>query len=140
MGGLEWSTLTYHVYKNPHAMISRSKMLLSLALCLCSLGCVSTAVKVSGRFVNPDTHGFVEFDRDGEFYYSFANPAPPLASDGLPRDMGTYIFQSPDDLTPYLSVRSAHAGRFTLRFSEEKDKVFLKWPGLFPREVEFVRQ
>jgi hypothetical protein len=113
-----------------------------LVLCLCAGGCVSTRVstreKVVGTYFNVESGGFIEFCANGRFYYSFLTP--PLSSDGHPRNMGQYFFQHAGDDSPILSVRSAHAGQFTVRFSKDREKLFLHHPTLSPSEIEYHRQ
>jgi len=111
----------------------------TVALILQGCASLQSPERISGKYVNKDTLGYIEFRKDGNFYYSFLNPAPPLGSDGHPQNMGTYYFRSAEDLTPYISVRSAHAGRFALRFSPLKDRVYLKHEALSPSELEYER-
>src|SRR5258708_19323432 len=113
---------------------------LALVVCLVLLGCMSAPTPaISGRYVDKSTGGYILFRQDGRFYYSFTNPSPPLARDGLPGNMGYYGFKGTNDTVPFLVVRSAHAGMFGLRFSDSKDKVYLNHRSLSDKEIEFER-
>jgi hypothetical protein len=101
-------------------------------------GCSSTAQRVSGRYVNPQTGGFIDFRTDGTFYYSFQSPSPPLRN-GEPTNMGRYYFHGTNVLKPYISVRSAHAVQFAFRFSESKETVYLNCPAITSSEIAFER-
>jgi hypothetical protein len=112
----------------------------ALVVCLILVGCVSAPTPaISGRYVDKSTGGYIVFRQDGRFYYSFTNPSPPLARDGLPKNMGQYWFNGTNDTVPFLSVRSAHAGQFVLRFSDSKDKVYLNSVYHPEKEIEFER-
>jgi hypothetical protein len=107
-----------------------------LALAVALTGCVTGpgARKLSGTYVHRETGGVIIFRPNGEFYYSFTTP-----TETLPRNLGHYHFDQPADSAPYLSVRSAHAGLFSIRVSETGDKVFLTHPD-FASEQAYERR
>ena len=106
-----------------------------LAALLCSCVSYPGAMGVSGRYVNPQTGGFVTFYSNGKFYYSLIAPA----SSGGDGRLGYYSFGKAGDDKPLLTVASAHAGLFDLRFSDSRDRIFVTAPTLFPEERVYAK-
>jgi hypothetical protein len=100
-------------------------------------GCVtgSGARQLSGRYVNPETGGVIVFRPDGKFYYAFA-----ASTKELPGNVGRYWFEHAGDAVPTLSVRSAHAGQFSIRVSDRGDRIFVINPALIAAAQAYEKQ
>jgi hypothetical protein len=107
-----------------------------LALILTMPGCVTYpgARSLSGTYVHRETGGVIVFRPDGKFYYAFTTPTE------TPGNLGYYKFDRPTNAVPHLTLRSAHAGMFSIRVSESGDRVFLTHPMLFTTEQVYERR
>jgi len=125
-----------------HSLVMRqfSSITALLAVAL-TAGCVSFpgASPVSGKFVHRETGTYAVFQDRGRFYYSFRTDTPALDRHGLPRRLGFYDFAGAANTTPHLALNSFDAGRFTIRFSESRDRFYLSYPAQFLGERVYER-
>ena len=102
-------------------------------LSACATG--SGARQLSGRYVSRETGGVIVFRPGGRFYYAFTAPTKEL-----PSNTGRYRFEHANDRVPALSVRSAHAGQFSIRVLDTDERVFVSNPAIFPTEQAYEKQ
>ena len=91
--------------------------------------------QLSGRYVNREMGGVIVFHADGKFFYAFTTP-----TEELPRNAGHYHFEHAADAVPALSVRSAHAGQFSIRVADTGDQVFVANRAISSGEQKYERQ
>ena len=113
-----------------------SSIMLAAIIFFGAAGCLSTKVRISGEYGGGTNAAYLCFKPNGELYYTFAPHRP---QDGLPWNMGHYTFQTTEERAPHLSLRSAHAGMFQVRFSRTFDRLWVKHAELFTNEIELPR-